>query len=161
MPVYLTIWKGVNIYMKIALACDHGGFVLMGKVKAFLDGGGFQIRDFGTFSQESCDYPEFAIPASRAVAAGEYDKGILICTTGIGMSIVANKVPGIRAALCTDTHMAEMTRRHNDANILCLGADITEAYTVVKIIDVFLKTDFQGGKHARRIGLISSLEAMR
>ena len=144
--------------MLIALACDHGGFDLMQDVKAFLHLSGYEYKDFGTFSKDSCDYPEFAIPASRAVSSGECDKGILICTTGIGMSIVANKIPGIRAALCTSIYMAEMTRRHNDANILALGANVTDSATGCEIVKIFLSTDFKGGKHARRVDFINALD---
>jgi ribose 5-phosphate isomerase B len=142
----------------IALACDHGGFGLMQEVKAFLDAEGFKYKDFGTFDTASCDYPVFAIPAARAVASGECDRGIFICTTGIGMSMAANKIPGIRAALCTDCYMAEMTRRHNNANVLTLGAKVTDASLSLKIASVFLSTDFEGGKHARRIGMFDDFD---
>jgi len=144
--------------MLIALACDHGGYDFMQEVKAFLDAEGYKYKDFGTFSKDSCDYPDFAIPACRAVASGECDKGILICTTGIGMSIMANKIPGIRAALCTNSYMAKMTRGHNDANILTLGSFVTGSGLSLDIIKVFLTTDFEGGKHARRIGKVNALD---
>ena len=144
--------------MLIALACDHGGFDLMQDVKVFLHDNGYEYKDFGTFSKDSCDYPDFAITASRAVSSGECDKGILICTTGIGMSIAANKIPGIRAALCTNSYMAEMTRRHNDANILALGANVTATALSLDIIKVFLNTGFKGGKHAHRIDMINALD---
>jgi len=146
----------------IALACDHGGFELMGEVRAFLDAGGLAYKDFGTFSAESCDYPDFAVPAAHAVMSGECRMGILICGTGIGMSIAANKVPGIRAALCTDCFMAEMTRRHNDANVLVLGGRVTGADLALKIVDVFLNTGFEaGGRHSRRIDKLHELDKTR
>ena len=142
----------------IALACDHGGFELMQKVKAFLEAGGFEYKDYGAYSTESCDYPDFGTLAARAVAAGECEKGILICTTGIGMSITANKIPGIRAALCTDCFMAEMTRLHNDANMLSLGADVTGKGLALKIVKIFLSTGFEGGRHSRRVGKMNALD---
>jgi len=140
----------------IALACDHGGFELMGLVKQLFDEQGYKYKDFGTFSDESVDYPVFAALAGRAVADGLCDKGILICGTGIGMSIAANKISGIRAALCTSTFMAEMTRRHNDANILCLGERILEPETAIEIVKVFLSTDFDGGRHSRRVEMLDN-----
>jgi ribose 5-phosphate isomerase B len=142
----------------IALACDHGGFELMRRVREFLVEGGYECKDFGTFSAERCDYPEIAIPAARAVSAGECDRGIFICSTGIGISIVANKTPGVRAALCTDSYMAEMTRRHNNANVLALGAHITGAELAFRIIEVFLSTGFEGGRHALRVGMIDAMD---
>ena len=146
----------------IALACDHGGFELMAEIKAFLDAGGFDYKDFGTFSAESCDYPDYAAAAAHAVLSGECDRGILICGTGVGMSIAANKVPGIRAALCTDCYMAEMTRRHNDANVLVLGGRVVGAGLACKIAGVFLSTCFEGGgRHSRRVGLLNDLDDMR
>ena len=146
----------------IALACDHGGFELMLEVKAFLDAGGFTYKDFGTYSTESCDYPDYAVPAAHAVLSGECDRGIFICGTGIGMSIAANKIPGIRAALCTDCFMAEMTRCHNDANILVLGGRVTGAGHACKIVEVFLSTGFEaGGRHARRVAMLGELDMKR
>jgi len=143
----------------IALACDHGGFELMREVRALLDAGGFACKDFGTFSTERCDYPDFAVPAALAISGGECDRGIFICSTGIGMSIAANKVPGIRAALCTDCFMAEMTRRHNDANILVLGGKVTGVGLACKIVDVFLNTGFEsGGRHSIRVEKLSKLD---
>ena len=142
----------------IALACDHGGFALMQEVKEYLDTRGLTYKDFGTYSTESCDYPEFAMLAARAVSTGECDKGILICGTGIGMSMAANKFPGIRAALCGDCFSAEMTRRHNDANILALGARVTGAGLALKIVEIFLDTGFDGGRHAQRIEMIRTLD---
>ena len=143
----------------IALACDHGGFELMQEVKAALDGQGHKYTDFGTLNSESSDYPVFGICAANAVASGKFSKGVLICGTGVGMSIVANKIPGIRAAQCSDTYTAEMARRHNDANVLTLGARVIDKALAIKIIKVFLSTDFEGGRHARRVSIINALEA--
>jgi len=144
----------------IALACDHGGFVLMGKVKAHLDAAGLEYKDFGTYTDESCDYPEFAVRAARAITDGECSRGIFICGTGIGMSIAANKVPGIRAALCASCFMAEMARRHNDANVLTLGARTTDTSLAISIIELFLTTDFDaGGRHSRRVAMLEALDA--
>ena len=143
----------------IALACDHGGFELMKKVKEHLSSIDLEYRDFGTYSDESCDYPTFAVPAAKAVAQGQCDRGIFICTTGIGISITANKTPGIRAALCTSCFMAEMTRKHNDANVLALGAAVVDSDLAIKIVDTFLNTDFSGEeKHKRRIKMLSELD---
>ena len=142
----------------IALGCDHGGFGLMQEVRKYLDEVGYAYKDFGAFSAESCDYPEYGQIVARAVASGECGKGILICGTGIGMSMTANKVPGIRAALCNDCYSAELTRRHNDANILTLGARVTGAGHALKIVEVFLNTDFDGGRHVRRVEMINSLD---
>ncbi len=145
----------------IALGCDHGGFALMKDVIATLDNKGLKYKNFGTFSEESCDYPIIAETVSRAVASGEFEKGILICGTGIGMSMAANKVAGIRAALCGDSYSAEMTRRHNDANILVLGGRVTGCGLAVAILEAFLSTPFEGGRHARRIAMFSGLEESR
>ena len=143
----------------IALACDHGGFDLMGSVKSHLDAKGFEYKDFGTYSADSCDYPEFGVRAARSVASGECDMGILICGTGIGMSIAANKTAGIRAALCHDLFTAEMARRHNNANILALGARATSAGLALDIINVFLKTGFDSdARHARRVQMLDDLD---
>ena len=145
----------------IALGCDHGGFALMREVIRYLDEHDLPYKDFGTYTEDSCDYPAIAEPVARAVAAGEFEKGILICGTGIGMSIAANKISGIRAALCTDTFSAEMTRRHNDANILALGARVTGTGLALYILDTFLKTPFDGGRHARRVEMLSALDKCR
>ena len=142
----------------IALACDHGGFDLMQTVKEHLDSLSLSYRDFGTFSEDSCDYPEYAAAAANAVADGECEKGILICGTGIGISIAANKIRGIRAALCSDCFSAEMTRLHNDANMLALGARVVGSGLALKIIDTFLNTAFEGGRHAKRVDMITALD---
>ena len=138
----------------IALGCDHGGYALMQSVKAHLDELGLEYKDFGTYSTGSCDYPVYAKAAANAVANGECEKGILICGTGIGISIAANKVKGIRAALCSDCFSAEMTRRHNDANMLAMGARVLGEGLALKIVDIFLNTPFDGGRHARRVDMI-------
>lgn len=142
----------------IAIASDHGGYQLKEHIKAYLAAKGITCQDFGTDSMDSCDYPVFAKPAAQAVASGACEKGIVICTTGIGMSIAANKVKGIRCALCGDPFSAEMTRRHNNANMLALGAGIVGGNLAERIVDVFLDTEFEGGRHARRVGLVMELE---
>ena len=147
--------------MGIALACDHGGFELMREVKSYLDLNGFEYKDFGTYSTDSCDYPEIAVTAARAIACGEYGRGILICGTGVGMAIAANKIPGIRAALCNECFTAEMSRRHNDANVLTLGARVTGAGLALKIVEVFLNTGFDGGRHLRRVEMLNALDAKK
>jgi len=142
----------------IAIGSDHGGYELKEYLKKQLDEQGVAYRDFGTDSSDSCDYPIFAEAVARAVAGGEMEKGILICGTGIGVSIAANKVKGIRAALCGDCYSAEFTRRHNDANILTMGARVTGSGLAAKIMDTFLNTEFEGGRHAKRVALISDIE---
>ena len=139
----------------IALGCDHGGFALMQEVKAHLEERGLEYKDFGTYSEASCDYPEFAKKVAHAVAGGECEKGILICGTGIGISITANKIKGIRAALCGDCFSAKATREHNDANILAMGARMTGPGLALMITDIFLDTPFSGAeRHAKRIAQI-------
>ena len=144
--------------MKIAIACDHGGYALKEAVKAHLTEKGYEAVDFGTNSTDSCDYPDYAAPAAKAVAGGECEKGIVICTTGIGVSIVANKVKGIRCALCSDPLSAEMTRRHNDTNMLAMGAGIIGQNLAMDIVDTWLATEFEGGRHQRRVDKIMALE---
>ena len=138
----------------IALGCDHGGYALMQSVKKHLDELGLEYKDFGTYSTDSCDYPVYAKAAANAVASGECERGILICGTGIGISIAANKVKGIRAALCSDCFSAEMTRRHNNANMLAMGARVLGEGLALQIVDIFLNTPFDGGRHARRVDMI-------
>jgi len=147
--------------MKIAIGSDHAGFELKEQVKVFLDTRGTRWEDLGTDSADSTDYPDYAFPVAEAVARGEFDFGILICGTGIGMSIVANKVRGIRAALCTSPEMAELSRRHNDANILTLGGRMLSPKEATEIVDTWLKTAFEGDRHARRLGKIQSYEKER
>lgn len=139
----------------IALGCDHGGFALMKEVIDYLEKNGLEYKNFGTYSEESCDYPVYGKAVANAVASGECEKGILICGTGIGISISANKVKGIRAALCGDCFSAQATREHNDANILAMGARVTGAGLALKIVDTFLNTPFSNDeRHIRRINQI-------
>lgn len=139
----------------IAIGSDHGGFELKGIIIEHLEERGLEYKDFGTYSSDSCDYPVYARAVAHAVADGECERGIVICGTGIGISIAANKVPGIRAALCGDCFTAELTRLHNDANILALGARVTGPGLALKITDIFLDTPFSGEeRHARRISMI-------
>ena len=142
----------------IAIACDHGGYNLKEAVKAHLTEKGYEVKDFGTNSLDSCDYPDYAAPAAKAVADGTCEKGIVICTTGIGVSIVANKVKGIRCALCSDPLSAEMTRRHNDANMMAIGAGFTGKNMAERMVEVFLTTEFEGGRHERRVNKMMALE---
>ena len=142
----------------IALGSDHGGFGLKQHIIGYLEANSIPYKDFGCDNTDSCDYPDFAAAAARAVASGACEKGIVICTTGIGISIAANKVRGIRCALCTDPLMAEMCRRHNDANMLALGAGIVGPNLAERIVEAFLTTEFEGGRHARRVGLITEME---
>ncbi len=144
--------------MKIAIGCDHGGYELKEKLVPYLKEQGHEVLDFGTNSTESCDYPMYGRKVGKAVVNGECDRGIVICTTGIGISISANRIKGVRAAVCTDPYMAEMTRAHNNANVLALGANIVGEGLAIKILDVFLNTEFsEGERHVRRIGLIDKL----
>lgn len=139
----------------IAIACDHGGFAYKQTIMQHLADRQIEFRDFGTYTPDSCDYPDYAKPVARAVASGEYDKGILICGTGIGMSIAANKIRGIRAAVCGDAFSARATREHNDANILCMGARVISEAKALEITDIFLDTPFSGDeRHIRRISKI-------
>lgn len=138
--------------MKISIASDHGGFALKEAVKKHLREQGHEVQDFGTNDLSSCDYPDFAKPAAQAVADGVCDKGIVICTTGIGVSICANKVKGVRCALCHETSTARLTRLHNDANVLAMGAGMTGELLAMEIVDTFLGTEFSGEeRHMRRI----------
>jgi len=142
----------------IALACDHGAYALKEKVKTYLLEKGYAVEDFGTDSEASCDYPDFGALAARAVASGVCERGIVLCTTGIGISISANKIRGVRCALCTDTLMAELTRRHNDTNMLAIGAGITGDMLSLEIVKTWLGTEFEGGRHQRRVDKIMALE---
>jgi len=144
--------------MKIAIACDHGGLNLKNAVKEYLKTNGYDYVDFGTDSTASCDYPDFALPAAEAVANGECDKGIVICSTGIGVSIVANKVPGVRCAHCHDAYCAKFTRLHNDANMLAMGEKVVGVGYALQIVEAFLTTQFEGGRHQRRVDKISEIE---
>ncbi len=144
--------------MKVAIGSDHGGFTLKEEIKLLLAAVDIEYQDFGTHSDDSVDYPDFARPVSEAVAKGEYDRGILICGTGIGMSITANKVPGIRASLCHDCFSAKATREHNDANILCMGERVVGRGLALEITRLWLSTEFLGGRHQRRLDKITALE---
>ncbi len=145
--------------MKIAVACDHGGLALKNAIVRYLNENNFEVEDFGTTTDCSCDYPDFALKGAEAVARGECDRGIFICTTGIGISIAANKVPGVRCALCTDATCARLTREHNDANVLALGGGIVGVNLALDIVKTFLTTEFSRlEKHQRRIDKIALIE---
>ena len=145
--------------MKIAIGCDHGAFALKTLLVSHLEKKGYTVVDFGTHSEDSCDYPEFAAAAAKAVAAGECQRGIVLCTTGIGVSIVANKVRGIRCALLHDVDTARLTRLHNDTNMLALGAALIEQSLALSIVDTWLETPFSNdARHQRRINQITELE---
>ena len=144
--------------MKIAIGCDHGGYLLKQDILIWLEENDYEFEDFGCYNTESVDYPVYAEKVARAVASGECEKGIVICTTGIGVSMAANKVKGIRCALCGDSYSAEMTRRHNDANVLAMGAGIIGPNMAKKITEVFLTIAFEGGRHARRVGLLDNIQ---
>ena len=142
----------------LAIGSDHGGFELKKAVMKHLAERGVEYRDYGTFSAESCDYPDFGEDVGRAVASGECERGIVICGTGIGISLAANKVRGVRAALCGDCFSAEMCRRHNDANVLALGERVVGPGLALKIVDIFLETGFDGGRHSRRVAKLMDIE---
>ena len=144
--------------MKIAVACDNGGLALKNVLLEYLKKNGYEIMDFGTCTAESCDYPDFVLPAAEAVASGECERGILVCSTGIGVSIAANKVKGIRCAHCHDTYSAKYTRLHNDANMLAFGQKIIGDGLMLEIVETFLNTEFEGGRHQRRIDKIKAIE---
>ena len=145
--------------MKIAIGCDHGALELKGKVLALLEAQGYEVKDFGTYTAASCDYPDFGAAAARAVASGECEKGIVLCTTGIGISIAANKVRGIRCALLGDVVSARLTRLHNDTNMMALGAGIVGETLALEIVDTWLGTAFSGeARHQRRIDKVMALE---
>ena len=144
--------------MKIALASDHGGYKLKETIKEFLKKENIEYIDFGAYSEESVDYPDFALKAAESIVKGETDRGIFICGTGIGISIAANKIPGIRAALCYNIFAAEMSRRHNNANVLALGGRVIGEELAKAIVKKWLETPFDGGRHERRINKISEIE---
>ena len=144
--------------MKIALGCDHGALALKNALIPHLQAAGHEVKDFGTYTLDSCDYPDFAAPAAEAVAAGECDKGIVLCTTGIGVSITANKVKGIRCALLSDVMSARMTRQHNDTNMMAIGAAVVGHMLALEIIDTWLGAEYEGGRHQRRIDKMMALE---
>lgn len=144
--------------MKVAIAADHGGYSLKEELKTLLEDLGQEYTDFGCHCQDSVDYPDYALPVAEKVAAGEYDRGILICGTGIGMSITANKVKGIRCALCHDTFSAKATRQHNDSNVLALGERVIGPGLAREIVKIWLETEFEGGRHERRVTKIADIE---
>lgn len=144
----------------IAIGSDHGGFELKGHIIAHLKEKGIEVRDFGTYTEDSVDYPDCAKPVCEAVLSGEYERGILICGTGIGISMAANKFDGIRAALCTNVFSAKMAKEHNNANIICLGGRVTGRELAFMIVDTFLEAQFRGGRHQNRIDKIHAIEKM-
>ena len=144
--------------MKIALGSDHGGYELKEYIKTVIEKMGHEYVDFGCYNLDSCDYPDFGAAAAKAVAAGECEKGIVVCTSGIGISITANKVKGIRCAHCADCLQAEMTRRHNDANVMAIGAGFTGKNMAERMVEVFLTTEFEGDRHQRRVDKMMAME---
>jgi len=145
--------------MKVALSSDHRGYVAKEKLKAYLTAAGHEVTDFGCNDPTSCDYPDTCIPGAIAVSQGGADRGVFFCGTGIGMSMSANKVRGIRAALCHDEMTAELSRRHNNANVLCLPADLLGEELIRRVVDVWLTTDYEGGRHERRLQKIADFES--
>ncbi|MHB8157018.1 MAG: ribose 5-phosphate isomerase B [Desulfocucumaceae bacterium] len=145
--------------MNIAIGSDHGGYLLKEEIKRWLAERQYSFTDLGTYSQDSCDYPEISRKVAQAVAEGQYTRGILLCGTGIGVSIAANKVPGIRAALCHDTFSARASREHNDANILTMGERVIGRGLALDVLETWLKAEFAGGRHQRRVEMIGAMEA--
>lgn len=145
--------------MKIAIACDHGGLDLKKAAIKYLNSHDYEVVDFGTNTSDSCDYPDFALPAAESVACGECKYGILICGTGIGMSLAANKVKGIRCAHCHDTYSAKYTRLHNNANMIAFGQRVIGEGLMLEILETFLTTGFEGGRHQKRIDKITAIES--
>lgn len=144
--------------MKIAIGCDHAGIKLKPILIDYLTKNGYEFKDFGTYTEQSCNYAEYGAQVAEAVASGEFDRGILICGTGIGMSIVANKVPGIRCAHCHDTFSAKATRQHNDSNVIAFGERVIGAELMLDIVELFLTTEFEGGRHIARLETITEIE---
>ena len=144
--------------MKVAIGSDHAGYKLKEEIKSILDEMSIEYQDYGCKTEDSCDYPDIAAPVARAVSSGEADRGILVCGTGIGMSIAANKIRGIRASLCHDVFSAKMTREHNNSNVLTIGARVIDSELALEIVKTWLFTEYQGGRHARRLAKISLLE---
>ena len=143
----------------ISIACDHGAIALKNHLKTYLEAKGYEVKDFGTHTTDSCDYPDFAAPAAQAVASGECDKGIVLCTTGIGVSVAANKIKGVRCALLSDLMTARMTREHNDTNVMALGAGVVGQMLALQIVDTWIGTEFSGNeRHQRRIDKVMALE---
>ncbi len=154
-PCCVFAWK---LHMKIAIGCDHRGFGVKGKLVELITRLGHEVTDCGAYGPESCDYPDIATVVGRKVGRGEVDRGILLCGSGIGMCIVANKIPGVRAAPCHDDLTAEMSRRHNDLNVLCLSADMLGERLIDRLVEVWLTTPFEGGRHSKRIEKITEIE---
>lgn len=146
--------------LKIAIGADHGGFELKEKIIEYLKEKNIEYKDFGTFSNDSCDYPKYAKEVAQAVSKGQYDKGILVCGSGIGVSITANKVKGIHAALCWNLATAKSARTHNNSNILCLGQRQLDEELAIEIVNVWLNSEFEGGRHQKRIDMIDKLERL-
>lgn len=143
---------------KIIIGCDHGGLELKNAIIKHLNDRNIETVDVGTYTSESCNYPDYAKALCKRIQSGEFERGILVCGTGIGMSIAANKHKGIRAACCSDTFSARMTRMHNDANVLCLGGRVVGAGLACDMVDLFVDTDFQGGRHTQRVEMLSLIE---
>ena len=146
--------------MRIAIGADHAGFVLKEQLRRKLIADGHDVVDFGTNSEESCDYPDFALQVAQQVAGKQADRGILVCSTSLGMAIAANKIAGVRAAPVEKPEQAKLTREHNDANVLALGARFVPAELAGELVDIFLKTEFAGGRHARRVAKIARIDSM-
>ncbi|OEH85431.1 ribose 5-phosphate isomerase B [Desulfuribacillus stibiiarsenatis] len=144
--------------MKVAIAADHGGYVLKEEIKELIHEMGYEVFDFGTSNSESVDYPDYALPVAEAVADGRYDRGILICGTGLGMAIAANKVPGVRSVVVHDTFSAKATRQHNDSNVLAMGARVIGFGLAQDIVQTWLQTEYEGGRHDSRVGKIKAIE---
>lgn len=142
--------------LKVVIGCDHGGFNLKNKIIDYLKSIGIEYKDVGTYSTESCDYPVFAKKVAKEVADGNFDRGILVCGSGIGVSIVANKTKGVRAALCWNLETAELSRQHNNSNVICLGERLIEEDKAIKMVDLWLKTEFEGGRHQARVDMMES-----
>ncbi|MFZ5652511.1 MAG: ribose 5-phosphate isomerase B [Bacillota bacterium] len=145
--------------MRLAVASDHGGFGLKAEVIKYFEENGIEYRDFGAHSEESVDYPDFALAVAESVASGQFDLGVVCCGTGIGVSMTANKVPGVRAALCHDTFSARMAREHNDANVLTMGQRVIGTGLALEVVRSFLEGNFQGGRHSRRVAKMCDVEA--
>lgn len=143
---------------KIIIGCDHGGLELKNEIICHLSKRGIEVTDVGTYTIDSCNYPDYARALCKRIQSGEFERGILVCGTGIGMSMAANKHNGIRAACCSDTFSARMTRMHNDANVLCLGGRVVGAGLACDMVDLFVDTDFEGGRHTARVQMIADVE---
>ena len=144
--------------MKIAIGCDHGGLSHKNAIKEHLEKHGYEVKDFGIYEEHSVDYPDIAIKVCESIVSGECERGILVCGTGIGMSIAANKVKGIRAAACSEHFSAKYTRLHNDSNVICLGGRVIGVGTAIELTDLFVKTEFEGGRHQNRVDKIMAIE---